>query len=293
MQQQPHHIKIDELKMRVLLALEEDIGSGDITTESIVPQDAAARARIVAKEEGILAGIEVAAEVFRTLDPATGFEAKAGDGDAVAPGKSIATIEGNASALLKGERTALNFLQRLSGIATLTRKFVDAVAGTGAKIYDTRKTTPGWRSLEKHAVACGGGTNHRMGLYDAVLIKENHIAIAREKDKGIKELIEGVRKKVGPDLFLQIEARNLEEVAKCLSAAPDCILLDNMSTAEMQQAVLMGKKTNDRVLFEASGGVTLDNVREIASTGVHRISVGALTHSAPALDITILFETGD
>jgi len=279
--------------MQVLLALEEDIGEGDITTENIALAGTLATANIIAKTDGVLAGIDVAAEVFSTLDPSVKFDARARDAESLAAGRTIATLSGDAAVLLKGERTALNFLQRLSGIATLTRKYVEAIADTEAEIFDTRKTTPCWRTLEKYAVTCGGGRNHRMGLYDEVLIKENHIALSRKKGLGIKELIDKMRKNIGPGAFLEIEARSLEEVAKCLSSSPDCILLDNMTAAQIHQAVLMGEKANDAVLFEASGGVGLESVREIATTGVRRISVGALTHSAPVLDITMLFQIKD
>ena len=279
--------------MRILLALEEDIGEGDITTENIALAGTLATANIIAKTDGVLAGIDVAAEVFSTLDPSVKFDARARDAESLAAGRTIATLSGDAAVLLKGERTALNFLQRLSGIATLTRKYVEAIADTEAEIFDTRKTTPCWRTLEKYAVTCGGGRNHRMGLYDEVLIKENHIALSRKKGLGIKELIDKMRKNIGPGAFLEIEARSLEEVAKCLSSSPDCILLDNMTAAQIHQAVLMGEKANDAVLFEASGGVGLESVREIATTGVRRISVGALTHSAPVLDITMLFQIKD
>ncbi len=283
-------IKIDELKMQVLLALEEDIGYGDITTESLVPAEAMAKAEFVAKQDGVLAGIDAAKTVFHTLDPSVVFNAKMKDGMPFSDGDILAEIEGRASVLLKAERTALNFLQRLCGIATLTRRYVEAVASAAAEILDTRKTTPGWRLLEKYAVTCGGGRNHRMGLHDAVLIKENHIALAQSGGGSIKSAILAIRKKLGKDIFLEVETRNLEEVASALSAAPDCILLDNMSPAQMRQAVLLGEKSDGDILFEASGGVNLDSIAEIAKTGVHRISVGALTHSAPSADISMLLK---
>ncbi len=286
----PDDLKLDDLKMQILSALQEDLGAGDITTDNIVAPQTPARAEIIAKQDGTLAGIGVAEAVFRALDPAVKFEARKKDGEAFTAGDMLAVVEGEGAALLKAERTALNFLQRLTGIATLTHRFVEAMADTGAKILDTRKTTPGWRALEKHAVKCGGGVNHRMGLYDAVLIKENHIRMAADAGRTIKQTLDAMREKLGKETFIEIEARNLNEVAACLSSTPDCILLDNMSTAEMRQAVLMGRKTNDSVLFETSGNVNLETVAEIAGTGVHRISIGALTHSAPAADISLLFK---
>ncbi len=286
----PDDLKLDDIKMQILSALQEDIGDGDTTTDNIVAPQTSARAEIIAKQDGMLAGIGVAEMVFRAIDPMIKFEACKNDGAAFTTGDTLAVIEGDGAAILKAERTALNFLQRLIGIATLTSRFVKAVAGTGAMILDTRKTTPGWRVLEKHAVQCGGGANHRMGLYDAILIKENHIRMAADTGRTIKQTLDAMREKFGRKMFIEIEAQNLNEVAACLSSTPDCILLDNMSTAEMQQAVLMGRKTSENVLFEASGNVSLETVAEIASTGVHRISVGALTHSASAADISLLFK---
>ena len=286
----PDELKLDDIRMQVLAALQEDIGAGDITTDNIVAPQATAHAEIVAKQDGTLAGIGVAETVFTALDPQAKFEKRIEDGADFTSGDVLAAVEGEGAALLKAERTALNFLQRLTGIATLTHRFVEAVAGTEAQILDTRKTTPGWRALEKYAVRCGGGVNHRMGLYDAVLIKENHIRMAAESGRTIKQTLDALREKLGAEVFVEIEAHTLNEVAACLASTPDCILLDNMSTAEMQQAVLMGRKTNDKVLFEASGNVSLDTVAEIAATGVHRISIGALTHSAPAADVSLLFK---
>ncbi len=279
--------KIDDLKMQVLLALEEDIGFGDITTDALVPPSRTARAVMPAKQEGVVCGIDVAKEVFLTLDSSLDFKANVRDGDAVTPGTLLAELSGAAAPILKAERTALNFIQRLSGIATLTRKFVDAVAGFDAAICDTRKTTPGWRKLEKHAVACGGGTNHRMGLYDAVLIKDNHIEVAKKAGMSIAQILAKFQDKAGNGMVVQIEARTLEDVRECVAAGAAMILLDNMGIEEMRRAVEMGKAAKGEVIFEASGNVNLDTVRQIAGTGVHRISVGALTHSAPVLDISL------
>lgn len=277
--------KIDDLKMQVLLALEEDIGFGDITTDTLIPPDQAAEALMIAKQQGVVCGIEVAREVFLTLDPMLAFKAAMKDGDAVAPRAEIARISGPAAPILKAERTALNFIRRLSGIATLTRRFADAVAGLDVRICDTRKTTPGWRRLEKYAVACGGGTNHRMGLYDAVLIKDNHIAVARKAGMSIAQVLAKFRDRAGEGVVVQIEARTVEEVRECIDAGATMILLDNMSNEMMREVVRLGAKR--KVIFEASGNVDLNTVRAIAETGVQRISVGALTHSAPALDISL------
>ena len=285
--QNKHRFKIDDLKMQVLLALEEDIGPGDITTDTLVPPGQTARAAATAGQEGIVCGIEAAKEVFVTLDSSLDFRAVVGDGDAVMPGAALAELSGAAASILKAERTALNFMQRLSGIATLARKFVDAVEGLDVRICDTRKTTPGWRQLEKYAVACGGATNHRWGLYDAVLIKDNHIEIARKSGMTIAQMLDKFRERAGKGTVVQIEARTLEEVRECIDAGATMILLDNMSNEEMRRAVEMGAAAKREVIFEASGNVNLDTVREIAETGVHRISVGALTHSAPALDISL------
>ena len=270
-----------ELVARALL---EDLGPGDVTAEAVVPEDATGRATITQKAPGVLFGIDVAGEVFR--------QAGAGGLDQVAAESEwrdevpaeVARAAGPARALLAAERTALNLLCHLSGVATLTARFVRAVEGTGAKILDTRKTTPGLRALEKAAVAAGGGTNHRMGLYDAILIKENHAALAG----GVGEAVRRARE-AQPSLPVEVECRNLEEVREGAGAGADRLLLDNMSPAELREAVAAARGSSAPEL-EASGGVTLETVAEIAATGVDFISVGALTHSAPALDLSLTLE---
>jgi nicotinate-nucleotide pyrophosphorylase (carboxylating) len=262
-------------------ALAEDVGSGDITTEATVPAGERARALITQKAPGVVFGLELAESVFRALDPAMSFERLVEEGTWREGGPAL-EIEGSARAILTGERTALNFLQRLSGIATLTARCVEAVAGTEARILDTRKTTPGLRRLEKAAVAAGGGVNHRMGLYDAVLIKENHAAIAG----GVAEAVRRVRS-ANVEEPLEVECRDLDEVDQALLAGARRILLDNMSPTELRAAV---DRVAGRAELEASGGVTLEALPEIARTGVHFISVGALTHSAAALDLSLILE---
>ncbi len=265
-------------------ALDEDVRSGDVTTEATVPAQARARARITQKAPGVIFGLDVAEEVFRSLDPDIEITRRTAEGEWRESGP-VLEMEGRARALLTGERTALNFLARLSGVATLTARCVQAVEGTGARILDTRKTTPGLRDLEKAAVAAGGGTNHRAGLYDAILIKENHAALAG----GIAEAIRKAHQ-AAPGLPLEVECRNLAEVDDALSAEAITgfrILLDNMTPAQLTEAV---QRVAGRAELEASGGVTLQTLREIAQTGVNFISVGALTHSAPALDLSLLLE---
>ncbi len=271
----------DELMKNIIKnALREDIGSGDITTLAIVPKEARAKGEMIAKEAGVIAGLEVAKEVFRQVDRRIGFVAKVKDGAEVKRGKVIAEISGPARGILIGERVALNFLQHLSGIATLTWKFVARVRGQGSRILDTRKTIPGLRTLGKYAVRCGGGTNHRMGLFDAVLIKDNHIAVGG----GIIKVVQTFRsaKSNGP---IEIEAKTISQVKQAIAAGADRILLDNMTVKTLRKAVKLCKKAG--IKTEASGGVNLKNVRAIAKTGVDYISIGALTHSAPALDISL------
>ncbi len=273
------------LRELVARALAEDIGPGDITSEAIVPSGAEARARIVQKQAGIVFGLDAAreafaqsgAENFEVLEP----EARWRDGVPAA----VATVNGSARALLAGERTALNLLGHLSGIATLTAKFVERVAETGAVILDTRKTTPGLRVLEKAAVAAGGATNHRIGLHDAILIKENHIAIAGGLERAV-ELAHAAH----PELELEVECRDAGEVAQALAVGAARLLLDNMEQSDLRAAVAARDAANSGALLEASGGITLVNVAEIAATGVDLISIGALTHSAPALDLSLLLE---
>lgn len=261
------------------LALREDIGPGDVTTESTLPEEARGKGRIVAKAHGVICGLPIAGEVFKRVDPGIAFQPSVRDGEPVQPGQAIAEVTGPLRGILTAERVALNFLCRLSGIATLTAKFVDAVAPYRAVILDTRKTTPGWRALEKYAVRCGGGRNHRMGLYDMVLIKDNHIAACGS----ISEAVRRVRE-AGVRLPLEVEVGEIAELEEALELGVDRILLDNMSVDEIAAAV---KLAAGRVPLEASGGVTLENVAAIAATGVDYISVGALTHSAPALDLSL------
>lgn len=261
-------------------ALAEDVGTGDATTLATVPADVHARAVVRVKQSGVLAGLDVFAAVFAHLDPAVHVGALVADGARVADVPAIvAEVEGPARALLTGERTALNLLQRLSGVATATAELVALVEGTGARILDTRKTQPGLRLLEKRAVLLGGGTNHRVGLYDAVLIKDNHIAIAG----GIREALELARRGA-PGLPLEVEVRTLDELEQALAAHVERVLLDNMGLPDLRAAVAL---VAGRCLTEASGGVTRASVRAIAETGVDLISVGAITHSAPALDIAL------
>lgn len=273
-------ITIDRLIEQALL---EDIHTGDITTLAVVPEHRPASARLIAKEDMVVAGLATAARVFTTLDPGTSFTACVNEGDKARSGTILATMAGEAAQLLMGERVALNLLQRMCGIATLTTSFVEAVAGTKARIVDTRKTTPGLRQLEKYAVRVGGGINHRTGLYDGVLIKENHIAAAG----GITEAIRRARAYIPHTLKIEIETETLSQVNEALAAGADIIMLDNMSLDEMRTAVItIGGKAQT----EASGGVNLERVRAIAETGVDIISVGALTHSSRAMDISMLLD---
>ena len=279
----------EPLRDLVARALAEDVGAGDVTSEATVPAGARARARIVQKEAGVVFGLDAAAEAFRQTG-AEDLEALDAEGrwrESVPA--AIAAVGGPARALLAAERTALNLLCHLSGVATLTARYVDAVRGTNAAILDTRKTTPGLRALEKLAVAAGGGRNHRMGLHDAVLIKENHIAVAG----GLAQAVRGARE-AQSEREIEVECRTVADVEEALEAAADCLLLDNMAPDELRAAVAArdaaARASGPVVTTEASGGVTLDNVSEVAATGVDCISVGALTHSAPALDLSMLLE---
>ncbi|MEA2238744.1 MAG: hypothetical protein QOC81_3468 [Thermoanaerobaculia bacterium] len=258
-------------------ALDEDLP--DITTAAIFEPGERGRARFLVKASGILAGLDYAAATFRAIDPASAFSAKRSDGDSVAPGDLVAEVSASVGALLAGERTALNLMQRASGIATATRRYVDAIRGTNAKICDTRKTAPGLRALDKYAVRCGGGENHRMGLFDMFLIKNNHI----DRAGSITAAVERIRAKAMPQKIM-VEVRDAKELEEALALRPNFILLDNMSIAQMAAAV---KRVAGAVPLEASGGITLDNVRAIAETGVDRISIGALTHSVTGLDISM------
>jgi nicotinate-nucleotide pyrophosphorylase (carboxylating) len=268
-----------EILSSVERALAEDIGPGDVTTEGIVPLGASLSGRIISKESGIVAGLAVAQAAFQMLEPQIEFVAFANDGDAVETAQTLAEIRGSARAILTGERTALNFLGRMSGIATRTRQFVDQVRGTSAKILDTRKTAPNLRACDKLAVRLGGGENHRFGLYDMILIKDNHIDFAGSITAAV-----GRARESNSSLTIEVEARNLDDVAEALDADVAWIMLDNMSTDQMRQAVVLNK---GRAQLEASGNVSLNNVRQIAETGVDYISVGALTHSVRALDVSL------
>jgi nicotinate-nucleotide pyrophosphorylase (carboxylating) len=273
------------LRDLVARALAEDVGSGDITSEAVVPAEVRARARIVQKEPGVVFGLDAAAEAFVQCG-ADAFDRLLVEGEwrDTVPAE-IAVAGGRARALLEAERTALNLLCHLSGVATLTARFVEAVRGSGAAILDTRKTTPGLRALEKAAVAAGGGRNHRMGLHDAILLKENHVVMAG----GVTEAVERVRK-ARPGLEIEVECRDGGEVADALAAGAGRLLLDNMAPTALRAAVEAREAARSKAELEASGGVSLDNVAEVAATGVDLISVGALTHSAPALDISILLQ---
>jgi len=267
----------------IAIAIQEDIGEGDVTTEFFVPAGLHASAQIIAREKAIIAGTETAAGVFYRVDPATRARVIRADSSEVEAGDTIIEIEGLARSILKAERVALNFLQRLSGIATLTRKFVNAADNPRVQILDTRKTTPGLRALEKAAVVAGGGVNHRFGLYDMVLVKDNHLIA----DSGLSAFAETVRRlrQERPGVRIEVEADHLEQVRAFLEIDElDVILLDNMKRTEMREAVALRK---NKVKFEASGDITLKNIRQIAATGVDYISVGALTHSAPAINLSL------
>lgn len=269
------------------MALEEDIGAGDVTSCYFVPEDRLARAFVTVRNEGVVCGVELAEQVFREVDPSLKVQVLVEDGSKVAPGAMLLIVEGKARSILTAERTALNFLQRLSGVATLTSRYVSLVKHTRAKILDTRKTTPGYRALEKKAVSDGGGVNHRMGLYDRAMVKDNHLAA----EGGITAIQEAIRKlkREKPQVEVELEADRLEQVVAFLELeGVDYILLDNMELTELREAVGM-RDDRHRVRFEASGGVNLGTVVDIAETGVDFISVGALTHSPPALDIGLDF----
>ena len=280
-------LSAEEIREAVARALAEDIGAGDVTTLATVPESATAKAIMRAREPVVVAGLAFAEAAFRQLSPAVELTRGAEDGWHVPAGKPILTISGSARAILSAERVALNFIQRLSGVATLTAQFVDTVNGTRAQILDTRKTTPGWRRFEKYAVACGGGTNHRLGLFDLVLIKDNHLAALRnELPNSIAVGVQRARASY-PQLKVEVEADTLEQVEQAIAAGADIVLLDNMSLIQLHVAV---QKCKGHALTEASGGVTLATVRPIAEAGVDLISVGALTHSARAVDIALDFD---
>ena len=262
-------------------ALKEDLGHGDVTTNVLIEPSLKGLAWLRAKEELVLCGLEVVKEVFFLVDPELSFIPLRRDGETIKPGEVVAEVRGKVASILKGERVALNLLQHLSGIATYTRKFVEKVKGFPVKILDTRKTTPGLRVLEKYAVSCGGGVNHRFGLSDGVLIKDNHIKACGSVKEALRRAKEGL-----PHVYrVEVEVKDLSELKEALSAGAEAILLDNMSPETLREAVRIARRLKPDVLLEASGGVTLENVREIAATGVDLISVGRLTHSAPAVDL--------
>jgi nicotinate-nucleotide pyrophosphorylase (carboxylating) len=263
-------------------ALAEDVGQGDLTSQAVVPEGSRASGVVTAKAEGVVAGIDVAAAVFAAVDRTLELTARAADGDRVAAGDELLALAGDARAILAGERVALNLLGRLSGVATLTARYVAAIDGTGARILDTRKTTPGLRALEKAAVVAGGGSSHRFGLYDAILVKENHVRIAGGIAVAARRALAGAPEGV----VVEIEVESLDELDEALEAGIERVLLDNMAPDEMRAAV---RRAAGRARLEASGGITLETVRAAAETGVDFISVGALTHSAAALDVSLLF----
>ncbi|HTG17781.1 MAG TPA: carboxylating nicotinate-nucleotide diphosphorylase [Blastocatellia bacterium] len=263
--------------------LKEDLGRGDITTQSVVRGGARARGRFLARQDFVLCGLEIAEAVFSTLDANIQLESRVYDGELISSGSEFALIEGPAAVLLTAERTALNLMQRLSGVATLTREFVNRISGTGARIVDTRKTTPGLRLLEKYAVTVGGGHNHRFGLDDGVLIKDNHIALAG----GVRRAVESARLAAPHLMKIEVEVSSQSQLREALAVRADVIMLDNMSTTEIRDSVELIRKQSADVIVEASGGVSLETVREIAECGVDLISVGAITHSATAVDISL------
>jgi nicotinate-nucleotide pyrophosphorylase (carboxylating) len=267
-------------------ALAEDLGSeGDLTSQAVIPSDLIGQAVFVARSPGVVAGLPAAAITFSLVDRSVGFEPVLSDGSVLQPGTRLATVRGPMRSILTGERTALNFLQRLSGVASQTARYVAVVAGLPCQILDTRKTTPGWRLLEKYAVRMGGGHNHRMGLCDGVLIKDNHLAALGTDPDGVARAVAMARAAHGDRVPLEIEVDTLEQLDVALAAGPDIVLLDNMPPEQLREAVRRRNAQAPRVRLEASGGITLANLRAIAETGVDRISIGALTHSAPALDI--------
>ena len=278
---------MDDITRRLVkYALDEDIGSGDATSLSLVPSSTMTHAALVARERLTVAGLTLAEMCFNEVDNTIKLKRMVEDGEPLKPKAIVIQLEGPAQSILTGERTALNFLQRLSGIATITARYKEAIEGTGAQLLDTRKTTPGWRVLEKHAVACGGGKNHRMGLYDMVLIKDNHLASLHNEANPIGTAVARAREEC-PELQIEVEADTLEQTEQAAAAGADIILLDNMAPEKLREAVQL---VDGRSKLEASGGITLTNIRPVAETGVDFISVGALTHSPPAVDIALDFE---
>lgn len=278
-------LKPEYIDPYVRAALKEDVGAKDLTTSTLILKTARAKADIEFKERGVVCGIDVLERTFRLIDEDLRFLPVAKDGEVAEPGREIAYIEGSAPSILTAERTALNFLARLSGIATLTREFVDKVKGTSAKIYDTRKTTPNLRILEKYAVHIGGAENHRFGLYDQVLIKDNHLKVLRREP--LSEIISRVRRNVLKKTVVGVEVKNFIELSEALRSRADYILLDNMKPEDVIEAVKMRQQAGAKIPLEVSGGVNLDNVLDYAKTGVERISVGRLTHAAPSLNVSL------
>ncbi len=276
----------------ISLALEEDLRDvGDLTALATIPSDARGSARFVARTPGVVSGLPVVEQLLKHFHLERGWQRLVEEGSALARGSEIARIEGSMRALLGMERTSLNFLQRLSGVATLTSKYVTAIAGTKAQILDTRKTTPGWRALEKYAVRCGGGQNHRLGLYDAIVIKDNHLAWLARSGDPIGMAIQSARRNSPPGTQVIVEVDSLEQFDRALECRPDVILIDNLGADALKEAVRKRDSRQPQILLEASGGITLATVDALARTGVDRISVGALTHSAPALDIGLDYES--
>jgi len=277
----------EQIEAIVALSLTEDLGHGDVTSEMLIPPDLEGRATISAKEAGIVAGVEVAGRVFHRVDPSLDFITLAKDGTAVRPGDKIAEVSGKVLSILKAERTALNYLQRLSGIASLTAKYTSEIKGLETYIADTRKTAPGLRRLEKHAVSMGGGTNHRLHLGAGILVKDNHLAALRAIGMSLKDIVARAKKNAPKGLKVEVEVTSIDEALEAAGAGADIIMLDNMSPDEMRQVV---KSLKGKVKMEASGGINLANVRQVALTGVDYISIGALTHSPKALDISLEFD---
>jgi len=278
----------EQIDAIVDLALAEDLGHGDVTSEILVPPELEGRATILAKEAGVVAGVDIAGKVFLHVDPSVTFRVLSKDGTEVRPGDKIAEVSGKVLGILKAERTALNFLQRLSGIASLTAKYTAETHGLETYIADTRKTTPGLRRLEKHAVSKGGGTNHRLHLGDGILIKDNHLAALRAIGMSLKDIVARARKNAPKGLKVEVEVTSIDEAKEAAEAGADIIMLDNMSPDDMRRVV---KSLKGKVKIEASGGINLSNVRQVALTGVDYISIGALTHSPKALDISLEFDS--
>jgi len=276
---------LDSLEAVLQAAILEDVGSGDVTTQATVPESAIATARYTSKQALVVAGLPVVARILRMVDPGLRYEIHKAEGEVVSAGTGLAEVSGSARSILTAERVTLNMLQRLCGIATLTREYVKRVEGTRSRVADTRKTVPGLRVLDKYAVACGGGVNHRIGLFDAILIKNNHLAF----HASIAETVREARSSAGEKISIEVEVRRPEDVDEAISAGADMVLLDNFTPEQTREAV---RRCGGRVPLESSGGITLLNIREYAEAGVDRISVGALTHSAPAADIHLRIMPG-